>query len=203
MTETPNVVGLFKHNSPDAIETYSGRAFPVLKPLAELVVIEDIAHALANICRFGGHTRRFYSVAEHCCHVRDLVAGWGYSRCAVQASLLHDAHEAYMGDCVRPLKHSPIMEEYRIAGNRVQEIIWEAFKTRPGTCSIAFWITLASIIKRADDQMVRTEAEQLMSSRGREWAWGDTEAAITPVHCWSPDIAKAEFLERYERNRNA
>jgi uncharacterized protein len=38
-------------------QTFTGRAFFPLNPRPEDVVLEDIAHHLANICRFGGAVR--------------------------------------------------------------------------------------------------------------------------------------------------
>lgn len=49
----------------DWIQTFTGRQFWPLDPQPDHIDIADIAHALAHDCRFGGHCRRFYSVAEH------------------------------------------------------------------------------------------------------------------------------------------
>lgn len=85
--------------APGWIQTFTGRAFWPLRPRAEDVRIEDIAHALAMKCRFGGMTRQFYSVAQHSVLVSRIVppadALWG---------LLHDAAEAYLPDVCRPIK---------------------------------------------------------------------------------------------------
>ena len=43
-----------------------GGAFWPLDPIPEEVHLEDIAHALSMQCRWGGHVRQFYSVAQHC-----------------------------------------------------------------------------------------------------------------------------------------
>lgn len=83
-----------------AITTHTGVHFDPLHPDPNLIRIEDIAHALGNICRYGGHADHFYSVAQHSVlmarHVPDHLRA---------AALLHDAAEAYVGDMVRPLKH--------------------------------------------------------------------------------------------------
>ena len=84
----------------DWIQTYRGR-FWVLDPRPEDVNIEDLAHHLANICRFSGACNVFYSVAQHSVLVSNLV------RTSQElAGLFHDAAEAYIGDINTPLKRS-------------------------------------------------------------------------------------------------
>ena len=71
----------------------SGIYFDFANPMAAQVNIEDIAHALANLCRFNGHTKHFYSVAQHCIEASRIVP----PAYALQA-LLHDASEAYLAE---------------------------------------------------------------------------------------------------------
>lgn len=86
------------------IETHSGRKFHFENFGPENFWLPDIAVALARQCRYNGHTRRHYSVAEHCCHMADhVVASGGSARDALTA-LHHDDPEYVMGDMVRPLK---------------------------------------------------------------------------------------------------
>lgn len=77
--------------------------------------IEEIAHALAQINRFTGHCSRPYSVAEHSLLVAQIAATEGASPAAQLAALLHDAHEAYVGDVSSPAKWSV-------------GVAWEAFE---------------------------------------------------------------------------
>lgn len=81
--------------------TYSGKKFYPLDPHADEICIEDIAHALSMICRYNGHSRKFYSVAEHCT-IMSLDGFPGDPRWR----LMHDATEAYICDVIRPLKSS-------------------------------------------------------------------------------------------------
>ena len=89
------------------IATHAGRRFYFEAPHPDDVDITDVAHALSNLCRFTGHVNRFYSVAEHSINVSLLVP----PEDALQG-LLHDAHEAYIGDCSSPLKRA-IGYDYR------------------------------------------------------------------------------------------
>src|SRR6267378_1608096 len=82
------------------IVTYSGLQFYHLAPTPEMVCIEDIAHALSQTCRWTGHTKFHYSVAQHSIYCSFLVPAEH-----ALAALLHDASEAYLGDMNRPLKH--------------------------------------------------------------------------------------------------
>lgn len=81
------------------ILTASGVQFDLEDPQPDMVCVADVAAALSKLCRFTGHTSRFYSVAQHSVLVSDL-AGPAF---AFEA-LLHDAAEAYVGDISTPLK---------------------------------------------------------------------------------------------------
>lgn len=84
--------------------TATGHRVFVNDPRPEDFHIEDIAHALSHICRFGGHARGFYSVAQHSLLVADILQSAGRPRHVLFAGLMHDAAEAYVGDIIRPIK---------------------------------------------------------------------------------------------------
>lgn len=111
------------------IETYSGVRFCPLAPEVSKIRIHDIAHALSNQCRFSGHVRHFYSVAEHSVRVsRLLEKRVPKNRRIWLKGLLHDASEAYLVDLPTPLKaNGKIGEEYREAEGRLMALIWERF----------------------------------------------------------------------------
>ncbi|PLX36976.1 MAG: phosphohydrolase [Hyphomicrobiales bacterium] len=81
------------------LQTHSGKAWHILEPRHEDVDWLDITFALAKICRFNGHCTQHYSVAQHSVAVAESLP----DECRRYA-LLHDAHEAYLGDWTRPLK---------------------------------------------------------------------------------------------------
>jgi len=80
------------------ITTYTGKRFHYLDPQPEEIDIVDIAHALSLTCRFGGHCKEFYSVAEHSIRVAEIVP-----KEFQLLALLHDAGEAYTGDVQSPI----------------------------------------------------------------------------------------------------
>lgn len=81
------------------IQTHTGKKFFPFEPESQDIDIKDIAHSLSLICRYNGHCKTFYSVAEHCIRVSEIVSEknklWG---------LLHDAAETYLGDICHPIK---------------------------------------------------------------------------------------------------
>lgn len=108
---------------PHVIETISGLGYNFVEPTVDMVTLDDIAGALANTCRFGGHVDRFYSVAEHVVRVSELVEQanpW-----LALSGLHHDDHEAYLGDIPRPLK-SLLGPEYDDLCKRADIIIADA-----------------------------------------------------------------------------
>ena len=130
------------------IQTFTGRRFYPLQPRFEDVCLIDIAHALSNICRFTGHTKTFYSVAQHSVLVSTLV---GSDPLTQLWALLHDASEAYLCDIAKPVK--PLLTGYVEAEERVMRVIAEKFDLgwpRP------------EIIHTADMQALATERRDLM-----------------------------------------
>lgn len=107
--------------------THSGQVLDLdfIKP--ENVSIEDIAHSLSFQCRFNGHTKRFYSVAEHSLVLRDLVQ----EESGIQnlnrriAAMLHDAAECYLGDITKPAKERLFIGE--AVEGQILRVIFEAF----------------------------------------------------------------------------
>jgi len=130
------------------ITTCTGKKFHYLDPKQEEICIEDIAHALALTCRFGGHCKMFYSVAEHSIRVADIV---DYKKLKLSA-LLHDAHEAYLHDVPRPIKHD--MPQYKVMADAIQKVIMNKFSCQ--------YNEVNQHIKYADDVMLATEAKTLL-----------------------------------------
>lgn len=180
-------------NSPNAIETFSGRFVDISAMTPEMVDVEDIATALSHACRFGGHVHaEHYSVAEHSCYVADLVHELTQDASAALAALLHDGSEAYLVDVPRPVK--PLLKGYGDLEHAVQAVIYQRF-------DLLIDSELHDTIKLADNRVLKTEARELMSSRGAHWGFGFQEVvpADVTIQCWSASRAKQEFLDRFEQ----
>lgn len=106
----------------DWMLTYTGIHFYPLDARVEEIKIEDIAHALSNICRYGGHGNNFFSVAQHSI----LASQFSSDPAEALALLLHDAHEAYFGDNIRPIKYSvPWPQVLTEAEIKVADLIYQ------------------------------------------------------------------------------
>lgn len=160
---------------------HSGRYFSFTEPTP--LTIEEVAHALAHICRFTGHCRRFYSVAQHSVLVSRLVP----PELALQG-LLHDAVEAVMGDMSGPLKR--LFPEYKALEHRIEAVVLAGF---------GLPAELDPRVKRADLVALRTEQRDLMNKRGGLWTCLD---GIEPdpefILGQPPHIAVFSFLARYD-----
>jgi hypothetical protein len=179
-------------NAEAAIQTVGGRRVQPLEAAPGDIDLEDVAHALSNLCRFGGHTRVFFSVAQHSCLVADAVAAAGGSPEETLWALLHDAAEAYLGDLAHPLKHSPYGDAYRVAEERLQAVVCARFGLAADT---------PARVKRVDRSLLASERLALMADA---WEWPEL-AGVDPldveIEPWSPERARREFLERFERLR--
>jgi len=166
------------------ILTHQNIRFDLDKPKPEMIDPEDIAHALANICRFTGHTNRYYSVAEHCVHCSFLVE----PKLMLNA-LLHDAAEAYYGDINSPLK--AMIPWVKTLERRALHAIAERF-------GVGYQFEHDGVVL-ADELMLHREAIELMPLNN----WADkrkakkTESKVS-LRCWDPERAKRMFLSRLE-----
>lgn len=173
--------------APSAIVTYSGRMIEPLNPDPSQIELEDIAHSLANQCRFTGHVKEFYSVAQHSvlvsyeCAPEDAL--WG---------LLHDASEAYLADIARPVKKfTKWGAGYLEAEIVLMHAVGKAFDFTP----YKGYYLLPKSVKEADDLLLRTEMRDLMPEGVLDTMPGET--LEEEIVCWTPKDAKLAFLERY------
>jgi len=76
----------------------------MLPPIDELTEFpaSDIARHLGNLCRYAGGTPQHYSVARHSLLVMHLLPAQNPGLRLL--GLLHDVHECWIGDLLRPAK---------------------------------------------------------------------------------------------------
>jgi|ThiBiot_500_plan_1041544.scaffolds.fasta_scaffold12838_5 hypothetical protein len=169
---------VMKHK--DWIQTYTGLQFWPLEPRAADIRIVDIAHALSHKCRYSGHCRVFYSVAEHSVHVSSHVppelALWG---------LLHDAAEAYLPDVPRPIK--PMLTGFKEIEAKVMAAVCERY---------GLTVDEPPEVKRIDTAILGDEMEQIMGPPPANWYLPEEKLGIK-VGVMTSREARAAFLARF------
>lgn len=167
------------------IQTYGGGVFHILDPHQDEIHIKDIGHALAMQCRFTGHVRSFYSVAEH-----SVLGSYLVPPAYALRFLLHDAPEAYIADINRPLKHyTGVGPAYLPVETRIADAIHVRFHIVGDE---------PACIKEIDNQMLYAEKAQLLPPMdwGTKWSQDEKAADIT-IRNWAPEVAEVEFLHRF------
>jgi len=166
------------------------------------IVLGDIAHSLSSICRFGGHTENFYSVATHSVYVsrqleqhyvsdmpddmRTSVLRWG---------LMHDAAEAYLGDIVSPVKNNMALyvdrylEDYKDVENDVLGKIATRFSLP--------W-PVPQVVKAADTDLLSAEGKRFVESDSSAWDLPGARPVSFEIESMYPPEGKALFIARYE-----
>jgi uncharacterized protein len=169
----------------DWMQTWTGVRFYPADPRPEDVDILDIAFALGNIARYGGHCR-FYSVAEHSVLVSHMVP-----KKDALAGLLHDATEAYIADVIRPVKRCIGRDNTYFS---LEKAIWEKaicpkFEISP---------ELSDEVLIADAYRIIALEKQALHPRSQEWDLKGYEAPKDfSIQCFPPYKATRLFLNRY------
>ncbi len=180
------------------IQTFTGRCFDFAAPDPEVVCLDDIAHGLANQCRFNGQCLHYYSVAEHSCLVAKraieimLANQWGPDDMAVgkAAALMHDASEAYIGDIVTPLRRALVGATalYTVEAAVVAAVTQRFhLDTRP---------EILDVVRQADLDLLAIEQRDIMAPAPQPWPGLMEIPSHTTVKIMgmSPPQAKLTFL---------
>lgn len=185
------------------ILTQSGQKFYPFDPRPEEVKIADVAAALSKVCRFGGHTRQFVSVAQHAVHVADYLTR-RYGQVLGLKGLNHDDGETYLGDVPRPWKGCVRIDfddrpvrTFKAYEDQLLEVIYVGLGVEYPTS--AEW----KLIKHADLVLLATEYRDLMpqSADWKAGGWPCEEAGHETlpfkIEPWSCDYAEREFLHTF------
>jgi 5'-nucleotidase len=179
------------------MQTHSGRAWDLRAPDPDNIALGDIAHALARINRFLGHTDYPYSVAEHSVRVMMAVeTEEPQDRDLHLAALLHDAHEAYVGDWPTPIKRTMSREAE----------VWWADLEQKHLAAIEKWAGITpresddELIKAVDLRMLVTERRDLMKVPPRDWGIDVDPYPMADVsRPWDVDHAEHNFKRHFVR----
>jgi hypothetical protein len=186
------------------MQTLSGAKWDLITPDKDKVNWRDIAHSLGMLCRFNGHVRQFYSVAEHSCHVHDLVSDLNDPILSLTA-LIHDAHEAFVGDITTPLAMALgdfdgiALDAIREIKDKHDAILFEAAGLTGGAESVRSADQIKKMVKKADLIMLATERKALLVKSPAPWGTFDAIEPSTDVkiECWTPSRAASEFGARW------
>lgn len=158
----------------------------VLDPDPERIRIEDVAHALAFLCRFNGHVRFHYSVAQHSLLVSEVVER-RHGPALARTALLHDAPEAFLGDLISPLK--ALLPGFKALEDTLARVM-------AGKFGLVY--PEPAEVKEADLAVLAAEREQVIAPTDRT-AWRDLPApprglVIRPQ---DPETVRDLFLARF------
>jgi len=171
----------------DWMQLVDGTAFWPLDPRASEVSIEAIAHALGMMVRYSGHVHTFYSTGEHSVHMTRWVRGQGGSTDEQLWALVHDAPESKgLADIIRPVK--PFFVGYKALESAVMSAVCERFGLPR---------QMPDIVKEADNRILNDEKAQAMGPAPLPWALPDTRPLGVTLQFWTPEQAKAEFLDEF------
>jgi hypothetical protein len=189
--------------------TFKGVIYSIKNFDPDKVRLKDIAHSLACINRYNGHTRVPYSVAEHCVRMsQPELPGDPLT------NLLHDAAEAYLGDIIWAVKnglgwwYSAISfsftgRDFFIPFKDIEEdtlrLIYEGLglSLGEGIQRLCFRI----LTKAADRIMAITEIRDLLPSSVYQYFlphFADVKPLPGIIEPWGWKEAEERFLVRFE-----
>ncbi len=169
----------------------SGAKWYLTDPDPCAVSYKDIGASLSKLCRFGGHTNPFYSVAQH-----SVMCAWEARKAGLNERerltvLMHDAAEAYLLDIPTPLKG--LLPDYQKLERLTEQVIADA---------LDLIYPFPDFVKEIDARMLATEQRFLMP-RTRSYASPDAppfdDIILKPSVCWTPDNAEDAFRTEYWR----
>lgn len=172
---------------PINVMTYTGKLVDILSIKPNDICIEDIAHSLALQCRYTGHIKEFYSVAQHCVLMSELDLPSD-----PMARLLHDAAETYISDLATQIKRN-----IKIDGRSIKNIEVGILVVIGEVFDVDFPSAWDDIII-GDEMMLKAESELLMNEAFQEMlTHGPDKTYDVAIIPWGWKQAKRNFTQRY------
>lgn len=179
----------------------TGTLVDLVAPTPAMIHLEDIAHSLSMQCRYNGHLREHYNVAQHSVYVLQQVThcsapalfGSAEEKLRIQVlALLHDAHEMATGDIISPTKG--MLKGVKDLEMRLDYVIFKRFQIQPTPLDHA-------VVREHDMRVFAAESVMLRGWGRKEFAalqdptLYDRRALNVDGSCWSAKKAKKRFLE--------
>lgn len=174
-------------------------------PQASQINLRTVAIILARTPRYNGHTLKGpYSVAQHCVEGAKAILRDGHGTDAAAAFLLHDAHEAYMGDITTPVVEA--LSAFAKMDGHDDAVIERAFGRLKGYLDTAIYLAAGvhypgphrDLIRWYDLRMLRTERDARLAPQPQKWS-DSCEHAVPVEGCdlypWSEDVARSAYME--------
>ena len=165
-----------------AITTASGAQFDFVDPDPDAISIEDVARSLSHLCRFGGQTLRFHSIAQHC-----VMTAMALPPELAYAGLMSKAARAYLGDIPKSLKVA--LPDYLQLERRIERVVNERFGLSGPE---------HPLVRATGLRVLATEARDLLPAQARGWALAAPPLAAR-IDSWEPQEAMGRFLELHAR----
>lgn len=175
------------HMTPHAITVGPGRWLDITNPDPKMISVDDIALALSRRARFAGFTRAYFTVAQHSWNVAMHLRAFGADPVVQWQGLMHDAHEAYMGDIPTPQKN--LYHGFKELEELLQGAIFARFDLPH---------PLDSKVKAIDELMLHSEAEYLLPKPTPAWVKpGLGVSAFCDLSPWPQVKACHKFLDLF------
>lgn len=146
-------------------QTYSGEAFYYNddKIASNPYKLDDIAHQLSTITRYGGAAIYPYSVAQHCVALAWAVWRDTMDPVLVLDALFHDGEEAYTGDLRTPIKDR--CPEFRKMTKPINAAMRQAMRD----AGIPVPLKENDVVRSYDRRIVADEKAIVMQPARQEW----------------------------------
>ncbi len=168
--------------------TFTGQGFDPFNPDPRDVRLDDIAHHLSMMGRYGGAAPVFYSVAKHAMMVAIV---WRITKNASWTlwALHHDSPEAYIGDIRRPIKQAiPDFSE-------LETKVWCAIETGLDLPQLGDELKACTdLIHEADDMALAAEMETFFDKSRRSAFLRGHLVGPPRLEATIPFVDRADFL---------
>jgi hypothetical protein len=187
------------------LQTIEGRALDLVNPDPATINFRTIAVTLARVPRFAGQTTKgVLSVAQHCCEgARAIMRDTGRQDAAA-AFLLHDAHEAFIGDIPTPVLKAIQAHAVHTTGDlHNADVVKAAVTSLKAVLDTAVYQAaglswplapeVQEIVKEYDVRMLCTERAQRLVAPPRPWTTVAPHVEGCDLDTWSEFTAASLY----------